>query len=165
MSGPPVTDPMSGPPGYGTPYSGPPGYGAPKPKRGVAMPLFAALTVLFFLAAAVMSGLYITKSGAFDRKVNDLKARDTAISQRDSQISDLKAKVDSLQEQLDAATQKQSGTQNQLDEVTKEKQVIVNCITLLGEANQAAQAGDKATHDAKMAQAKPVCDEAGRYLQ
>src|SRR5207248_9116607 len=61
MSGPPVMDPMSGPPGYGAPYSGVPDYGAPKPKRGIAVPLFAGLTALFFIAAAVLGGLYFAK--------------------------------------------------------------------------------------------------------
>src|SRR5205807_500582 len=78
--GPPVMDPMSGPPGYGAPYSGVPDYGAPKPKRGIAVPLFAGLTALFFIAAAVLGGLYFAKSGAYDKKVSDLKPRDAKIS-------------------------------------------------------------------------------------
>src|SRR5207237_8228261 len=80
MSGPPAMDPMSGPPGYGVPYSGVPDYNAPKPKRGMMVPLLAALTALFFLAAAGMTGPFVAKSGAYDKKVSDLKARDAKIS-------------------------------------------------------------------------------------
>jgi hypothetical protein len=163
MSGPPAMDPMSGP-GYGAPYSAAPDYGPPPAKRGIAMPLFAALTVLFFLVSAVMTGLFITKSGDYDRKVSDVKAKNSTIASKDSQIGDLQKQIQSLNDQLSAAGQKQSGTQSQLDEITREKQVIVNCISLLSEANAAAKANDKATYDQKIAAAKPVCDEADKYL-
>ena len=166
MSGPPAMDPMSGPPGYLPPYSGIPDYGqaAPKPKRGAIVPILAALTVLFFLATAVLTGLYITKNGAFDKKVADLKARDTTISSQDGQIKDLQTKLQAAKDQLDAAGQKQSGTQSQLDETIKEKQVIGNCLTLLTEALTAAANGDRATMDAKFKQADQPCTEAGKYL-
>jgi hypothetical protein len=165
MSGPPAMDPMSGPPGYGVPYSGVPDYGQQPPaKRGIAMPLFAGLTVLFFLVSAVMTGLYVTKSGAYDRKVADVKAKNTTISARDGQISDLQHQLQGLKDQLDAAGQKQSGTQGQLDEITREKQVISNCLTLLLEALDAASKGDKATATAKANAADAPCTESQKYL-
>jgi chromosome segregation ATPase len=159
-------DPMSGPPGYGVPYSGAPDYGQPPPaKRGVAMPLFAGLTVLFFLVSAVMTGLYVSKSGAYNGKVNDVKAKNAAIATKDGQISDLQKQVAALQGQLDAAGQKQSGTQSQLDEISREKDVIGNCLTLLLEALDAASKGDKATATAKASAADAPCTESQKYLR
>ena len=164
MSGPPVMDPMSGPPGYGAPYSGVPDYGAPKPKRGIAVPLFAGLTALFFIAAAVLGGLYFAKSGAYDKKVSDLKARDAKISAQSGQIDDLTKQVTTLRDQLDQAAQKQSGTQSQLDEQTKEKQVISNCLSLLEQALSFAANGDKANATATADKAQQPCDEASKYI-
>jgi len=164
MSGPPAMDPMSGPPGYGGPYSSVPDYGAPKPKRSMAVPIFAALTALFFIAAAVMTGLYFAKSGAYDKKVADLKARDTKISSQDGQIGDLNKQIQTIKDQLDAAGQKQTGTQSQLDEVTKEKQVIGNCLSLLEQALTFAANGDKANATATADKAQQPCNEASKYI-
>ncbi len=164
MSGPPAMDPMSGPPGYGAPYSGVPDYGAPKPKRGMAVPLFAGLTALFFIAAAVFGGLYFAKSGAYDKKVSDLKARDSKISTQTGQIDDLNKQVSSLKDQLDQAAQKQSGTQSQLDEQTKEKQVISNCLSLLEQALTFAANGDSNNAKATADKAQQPCDEASKYI-
>jgi hypothetical protein len=159
--------PVSGPAGYGQPLSVPPEYGQPIPpkKRSPATAVFASLTVLFFLAAAVLTGLYITKNNAFDKKVDDLKARDTTIAANSTKIKDLETKLQSTQSQLDQANQKQNGTQNQLDELTKEKQVIANCLTLLSEAGRASAANDKTTYDQKISQASKVCSEADKYLK
>jgi outer membrane murein-binding lipoprotein Lpp len=172
VSGPPSVDPMSSPPGYAPvsgptypPMSGMPEYGQPAPRRGRgAMITLTILTVVFFLASAVLTGLYVTKSGAYDTKVNQLKSRDTQIASLNSQITDLNGKVKAAQDQLDAANQKQTGTQNQLDEVTKEKQVISNCLTLLVEALTAANAGDATTAKAKADAAQAPCTEAQKYL-
>jgi uncharacterized protein HemX len=165
---------MSGPPGYGAPVSGPgypamsgvPDYGQAPPKRGRGMTvILAVLTVVLFLAASVLTGLYVTKSGAFNKKVADLKARDTKISTQDAQIQDLQRQVQAARDQLDSANQRQTGTQNQLDEVTKEKQVIANCLTLLSEAIIAANSGDNATAKSKADAAQAPCNEADKYLK
>jgi hypothetical protein len=184
VSGPPPADPLSGPPNYGPPNYGPsisgpsispgpsygapmsglPEYGQPKPKRGATI-LFAALAVLFFLISAVLTGLYLTKSGDYDKKVATLKSRDITISTQTTQIDDLKKQLQTAQDKLDQANQKQTGTQNQLDEVTKEKQVIGNCLTLLSEAILAADKGDRATAQSKAQAAQEPCDEADKYLK
>ncbi len=164
VSGPPGMDPLSGPPMYNPPLSGSPYGEAPKPKRGLAVPLLAALTVLFFLVSAVMTGLFITKNGDYDKKVSEVKVRDTTISSLNSQLTDLKTQLQAAKDQIDASTQKQTGTQNELDEVRKEKQVVSNCLSLLEQAIVAANKGDKATVDSTVQQAQQPCDEAQRYL-
>jgi chromosome segregation ATPase len=131
----------------------------------MAVPIFASLTALFFILAAVMGGLYIAKSGAYDKKVADVKSRNTKISSQDSQIDGLNKQISSLKDQLDSAGQKQSGTQSQLDEVTKEKQVIGNCLSLLEQALTFAANGDKANATATANKAQQPCDEAGKYIQ
>jgi uncharacterized protein YlxW (UPF0749 family) len=145
--------------------SGMPDYAQPQPKRGRGATItFAILTVVFFLATAVLTGLYVTKNSAYNQKANDLKARDTSITSLNGQMDDLKKQLKTAQDQLDSANQKQTGTQNQLDEVTKEKQVIGNCLTLLVEALDAAGRGDQATAKAKGDAAQAPCTEAQKYL-
>jgi peptidoglycan hydrolase CwlO-like protein len=170
VSGPPSVDPLSGPPGYapsvsGYPMSGAPDYGqaAPRRGRGVLVTL-VVLTVLFFLASAVLTGLYVTKSSAYDTKVSQLKSRDATISALHGQTDDLKKQLQAAKDELDQANQKQTGTQNQLNQVTKEKQVIANCLTLLSEAIVAANSGDSATAKSKADAAQAPCNEAQKYL-
>jgi hypothetical protein len=164
VSGPPGMDPLSGPPMYSPPLSGSPYGEPPKPKRSPVTAILAALTVLFFLVSAVMTALFITKSGDYDKKVSELKVRDTTISSLNSQLTDLKTQLQAAKDQLDASTQKQTGTQNELDEVKKEKQVVSNCLSLLEQAIVAANKGDKATVDSTVQQAQQPCDEAQKYL-
>jgi peptidoglycan hydrolase CwlO-like protein len=173
MSGPPGYLPTSGPPGYvptsgpsyGAPMSGLPDYAAAPPRRGRgALITFAVLTVVLFLASAVLTGLYVTKSGAYDKKVTDLKGRDTTISSLNGQVDDLKKQLQAANDKLDQANQKQTGTQNELDQVTKEKNVISNCLTLLSEAINAASVGNQALAKSKADAAQAPCDEADKYL-
>ena len=107
-----------------------------------------------FLAAAVMTGLYIAKTGDFNKKKTE--------SSR--QISDLRDQIDALNKKLSDANQKQSGTQSQLDEVTKEKNTIGNCLSLLEKALQQAADGDRNGASATASQAQQPCDDAQKYL-
>jgi uncharacterized protein HemX len=164
--GPPPTSAMpmaSGPPTSGVAY-GQPGYGQPPAPRSRTVPLLAALVVVFFVATAVFSALFITKSGAYNKKVSTLKNRDTAISSQQNQLKDLKQQLQSTQDQLKDETQKATGTQNQVDELNHEKQVISQCLNLLGQAADAANAGDKTTANNLLNQANPICAEADKYL-
>jgi len=58
----------------------------------------------------------------------------------------------------------QPGTQNQVNELNHEKQVISQCLDLLGQANDAAAKGDRTNANKLAAQAAPICDEADTYL-
>lgn len=148
--------------GYPTPFPPPVTAPiAPAPKRNGATLLLAVLAVVLFLSTVVFLALYVTKSTSDNHRIAN---RDKTISTDRSQIDDLRKQLQTTKDQLTDLQQKQTGTQNQLDEITKEKQVISNCLTLLAEAGQAAQAGDKATYNQKSAEADTVCSEAQKYL-
>jgi hypothetical protein len=182
----PAGQPYSSPPGYGPDPAagsfGAPGYGndpyatglpptsgpalmGPTPPSGQPksklMPIFASLMVVFLLATAVVTVLYITKNGDY----NDQKK---AAATKEQQLSaDLKKTQDDLkksQEDLASTKRDLGGAQDQADELKRQKQVISNCIKLLVEAGDASRAGNTALAQQKQAEATPVCNEADRYL-
>jgi hypothetical protein len=152
-------------PGMMPPTSGPVGaLGGPAPSgqpRNKMVPILAGLMVLFLLATAVMSVLFITKSGDY----NDHKK---ASQQKEAQLAgDLKKSQDDLkkaQEDLASKDRDLTGSQAQADELKRQKSVISQCIRLLGEAGDASRAGNAALAAQKEAEAEPICNEAGKYL-
>ena len=81
-------------------------------------------------------------------------------------ISLKKTQDDLKKAQDDLASTKRDlgGAQDQADELKRQKQVISNCIKLLGELGAASRAGNTALAQQKEAEATPVCNEADRYL-
>jgi hypothetical protein len=171
--------PGYGQPGYGQPGYGQPGYGQPgfptagfpqpgheQPAagRGKAVPVFAGLAALFLIVAVVLGALFVTKNSAYNKQSNTLKARNTTISNQNRQHEIDGDQLKSLQSQLDDETQKASGSQNQVTELTHEKQIISQCLDLSGQAVDAAERGDKTTANKLIAQADPICNEAEGYL-
>jgi hypothetical protein len=163
--------PYSTPPMSAAPYSGPPGYGYPTtglpatpPRRGPALVVLAALTAFFFLVSVVFTTLYVTKSSAYNRQVRLVSQRDRTISDEMTQINDLKQQLQSTKDQLNDEQQRQSGTQGQLDEMTKEKQVIANCLNLYQKVVNALLNNDKTTFNANFNTMKSACDEAAKYV-
>jgi hypothetical protein len=162
MSGPPA----SGPPISGPPVSGPPPYGmaqpsAPAPaKRGVAVPILAAVAVLLLIAAGVMTGLYVNKNNALATANNTIKTRDKTIADREKDLKTTKGDLEAKTAALDKAQQDLRGTQNESDKNKHDKQVVSNCLKLLLDALDAADKGDKATFDKKLAEMKTPCAEA-----
>jgi uncharacterized protein HemX len=151
---------MSGPPVSGMAYGAP----FPPPRRSRTVPILAAVAALLFIAAAAFGGLYFAKSGDYNRKVDTLKARDATVASQQKQLTDLQAQLKTTQDQLNDANQRATGSQNQVNELTHEKQVISQCIALLGQAADAADAGNTSQAQALAKQADPICNEADKYL-
>jgi hypothetical protein len=147
--------PTSGPGPLGPP---PPTSGQPKSKL---VPIFASLMVVFLLATAVVTVLYITKNGDYNDATKAAAAKEQQLS------GDLKKTQDDLkkaQEDLATAKRDLGGSQAQADELARQKAVISKCFRLLIEASQAIAAGNQALADQKRAEYTPVCNEADRYL-
>jgi hypothetical protein len=170
---PPGRPPVSGPPSpptqnWGSPYpeqfpSNPPPSGSaagPQPtrKRGLAVPILAALAVLLLIATSAITTLYVSKN-------SELRRANHTISQRESDLSAKNAELEKMRHDYEKAKTDLSGSQNQIEELTHEKQVISKCLNLLAEVGQAAQKGDRATATKKQNEAEPVCREADRYLE
>lgn len=157
--GPSMTAPISGP---GAPISGP---GVPAPaRRSPAMPIFASLAVVFLLAAAILTVLFITKNGDYNDQKKVASQRQENINSLQADLDKTKADLQKAQDDLAATKRDLGGAQGQADELKRQKAVISRCITLAGEAADAAAAGNAALANAKRAEAAPVCDEAGKYL-
>jgi hypothetical protein len=161
------------PPGHGAPDSAPPAYSAPPmqyygytgpptmpapvvppPRRAPWLPIVASAAAFFLLVSAIMTVLFITRNSAYNQH------KRIAAEQQQTLQDDLKK----VEAERDAAKRDLGGAQGQADELTRQKQVISNCLNLLAEAGAAARNGDQATSDAKAKEADPICQEAFRYL-
>jgi hypothetical protein len=169
VSGPP---PFSGPPA-GMPYSGPPAgpytTAGPAPARGrPIVPILAITAALLFVLGGVMTGLFIWKSGELDSTRKDLTAqveeRDTTIDTKNGEITKLQGDLDKAQDDLDKTKQTLTGTQNDRDQVEKEKQVIARCLTLFSQSMDAAVDGDRATVNRLSGELEKACTEAEKYV-
>jgi hypothetical protein len=155
-----------GQPSSGQPYSGPPTsvtnpYGVPVPtgpaqprKRGRAGTIILSiLTALFLVAAGVLGTLFVIKN-------NEARKLDAQVTRLNGEVTTSKNKIDALQKDLTDA-------KSQVDEVTDQKKVIVECVnaikTLFVEAQKANGTSTKAVQDANAAVEKK-CKEADKYL-
>jgi hypothetical protein len=159
VSGPPVGTPMSGPPTSGMPaaYGPPP---APAAKRGLAVPILASLLALAVIAAGVFVGLYVDKSGKLTKSEKLAADRQTTLTSTNSELDKTKKDLASKADELTQAQQDLRGTKNDSDQAKKERDVIAKCLTLLTQALQAANKGDKTTADAKIKEMDQPCQQA-----
>lgn len=162
-SGVPYTAQPSGPPLTAQPAAGP----APVPPsggRGPATVIFAALSVVLLLVAAVLGVLYGTTSGDYDDEKKTVAARDAELAGLRSDLEKTKADLQKTQADLATSDRALKAAQGDTDELKRQKEVIARCINLLIEAGRASGAGDQATAAAKDAEADKVCAEAFKYL-
>jgi uncharacterized membrane protein len=148
------------------PYSGPPvsetyaygaqvSTGAARPeKRGRAgIVILSILTALFLVAAGVLGTLLVIKT-------NEARRLDAQVTRLNGEVTSSKNKIDTLQKDLTDA-------KGQVDEITNQKKVIVECVnaiqTLIVEAQKANGATTKAVQDANAAVQKE-CKEADKFL-
>jgi hypothetical protein len=160
--GPNMAPPISGP-GL-PPVSGP---GVPPTttgRRSPAMAIFASLMVVFLLATAILTVLYVTKNGDYNDQKKVSAQRQDNINALQSDLDKTKADLQKAADDLAATKRDLGGAQGQADELKRQKSVISRCINLLVEASQAAAAGNAGLANAKEAEAQPVCAEADKYL-
>ncbi len=158
MSGAPLGQP-SGPPVSGMPggYGQPP---APAAKRSIAVPILASLLALAVIAAGVFVGLYVNTSGKLDKSEKLAAQQQSTISSTNAELEKTKKDLASKTDELTQAQQDLRGSKNDSAQAKKERDVIAKCLTLLTQALTAANAGDKATTQAKIDEMKAPCDQA-----
>jgi outer membrane murein-binding lipoprotein Lpp len=128
------------------------------------MAIFASLMVFFLLVTAVLTVLFVTKTGDYNEQKKTATQRQQTIDTLNADVERLKNDVKRVEGERDAAKRDLGGAQGQADELKRQKQVISNCLTLAAEAADAADAGNAALAQQKRNEARPVCEEAGRYL-
>jgi hypothetical protein len=165
VSGPPIGTPMSGPPTSGMPaaYAAGPGP-APAAKRGMAVPILASLLALAVIAAGVFVGLYVDKSGKLSKSEKLAADRQTTLTSTNADLDKTKKDLASKTDELTQAQQDLRGSKNDSDQAKKERDVIAKCLTLLTQALAAADAGDKATTQAKVNEMKTPCAQADAII-
>lgn len=147
----------------------PPMMGVPGPAaggsggRGVTIVL-AITTALFFILSIAMAGMFMVTRGDLEDSKNTISSRNNTISDNNTKISDLDSRVQTLEDELEQTQTDLTGSENQADELKRQKQVISDCLTLLAESSVAAEAGDTVTAQSKSDEADPVCEEAEEYL-
>jgi flagellar basal body-associated protein FliL len=124
----------------------------------------ACLLVVFVVATAVMTALFVAKSGDYTRARHTAAARSSSLQAERAHNQQLTSDLHSTRDELDKVKQDLEGVQNQADELRHEKQVIADCVNLLAQASDAQNSGDSAGAQAKLRQARAVCVEAQRYL-
>jgi hypothetical protein len=163
------------PPGYGVPDSAPPAYSAPPiqyhgysgppamvapvapPDRSPWLSIVASAAAFLLLVSAIMTVLFVTRNVAYQEHKRTAQTLD-------SENRKLREDLKKAETERDLAKRDLGGAQGQADELTRQKQVISNCLNLLAEAGTAARNGDQPTSDAKSKEAEPICQEAFRYL-
>lgn len=180
VSGPPASappggpygQPMSGPPMSGPPMSGVPAGPPPSRGRGPLVPVLAAVAALLLIAAVVMTGLFVAKSGEFDDSQEQLAAsRATAEQQRqdlegkDQEITQLNGDLTATRESLAESEQARTGSEDRAGELAMEKQIVTTCLTLILDYLDAAGAGDEGRAQELLPQIEPACDRAAAVTE
>ena len=148
-------------PAYGVPM-GPPMQ--PERKRSVAVPILACLVALFMVASGVLVGLYVDKNSKLTKSQQKVSQQETTLATQDKDLKDTKQKLQDKTDELTKAQQDLRGTQNDNAQNKHDKEVIGQCLTLLIDALAAANKGDKATVQQKVAAMDAPCKEADTIL-
>jgi flagellar basal body-associated protein FliL len=133
-------------------------------KRRPRVIVLVCLLVVFVVATAVMTALFVAKSGDYTRARRTVAARSSNLQAERAHNQQLSSDLQSTRDELDKVKQDLEGIQKQADELRHEKQVITDCVNLLAQASDAQHSGDPAGAQAKLRQARAVCVEAQRYL-
>lgn len=137
----------------------------PKPRT---VSVLAVVAALLLVASGVMTALYMVKSNELTRTKKELSAqiseRDGTIEANTAEIEKLKQDLAAANEEIESVEQDLAGTEEARKELERQKGVIAECLTLLGEAGDAAAEGDKEAYEEIIEELEPVCDEAGSYL-
>ncbi|MGY0232333.1 hypothetical protein [Longispora urticae] len=154
----------SGPPISGTPVTG---YGLERPRpsgRSKAVPLLAALSVLLFLAAAVMTGLYVSGTSESDA----VRKKADSVAGKDQKISELTATVASQKSELEKTKQQLAGSQSTGKDLEEQKKVVATCLRLTFDFLNTLSAGDeasKAKAQEILGQMRTPCNQAEPYIK
>ncbi|WP_329108553.1 hypothetical protein OG792_07820 [Micromonospora sp. NBC_01699] len=162
MSGVPVGQPMSAPPGPGLPYGPPPPVAGGRRRTVLVLSIVVAL---LFSVGAVMTGLFVTKNNELTRTERELGGqvadRDTRLAANSREIERLNRGLEAANDRIKAVEQDLTGTKNDRDEQARQKAVIANCLDLFSKAMTATS---ESAFKKAIDEADKVCAEADGYL-
>ncbi|WP_018352902.1 hypothetical protein [Longispora albida] len=145
------TPPMySGPPISGTPVTG---YGTAVrlPGRSRATGVLAILCAVFFLIAAVMTGMYFVKAG----DAAEAQKKADTVAQKEQKITELTGQLNTAKSDLEKTKQQLAGSQNTGKDLEEQKRVVATCLKLTFQFLDAVTSQD----EAKRASAQGILDQ------
>ncbi|MFC7545558.1 hypothetical protein [Plantactinospora sp. GCM10030261] len=149
----------------GSPWSMPPAGGSPGNPRvrsgNVRLLVLAGVAGLLLVATVVLTGLFVSKSGALARAERTVAQRDAEVATKRTEIEGLQRDLRAANDKARAAEQDLTGTRNDRDEQQRQKEVISTCLEKLTEA---LASESQAEFDKNIKVAEKACEEAEKYL-
>jgi len=133
-------------------------------RKGPWLPVLAAVAAVFLVLAATMTVLYVGKNGDYNEQQKLASSRQQTINSLNGRINKLNDQLDDVKAERDKAKQDLSGAKNQNEDLTKERDTIGKCLTLLEDALSAASKGQDGKVDKLLDQLQKPCNEADAYL-
>lgn len=147
---------------------GPPGPPPMPPRSGrgrkTALVIVSVVAGLLLVVGGVMTYLWLSTASELDETRADLTGQvnelNDTVAARDGEIDQLGDELQQTQDELSDAETALEGTENQVDALEDQQDQLRECLTLVAEANAAAEAGDQDAANSLLAQSEPICDEA-----
>ncbi|HEY3501568.1 MAG TPA: hypothetical protein VGN37_02140 [Actinocatenispora sp.] len=133
-------------------------------KRGPWIPVLAAAAAVFLILAGTMTVLYVGKSGDLTSEKKVAADRQGTIDDQKSKLDDLNKQLDDTKKERDKAKQDLSGAQNKNTDLSKQRDIIAKCLSLLEQAIVASGKGDEAKTKKLLKELDKPCKEADQYL-
>jgi chromosome segregation ATPase len=130
--------------------------------------IVSVIAGLLLVGGGVMAYLWVSTASELDDTRADLTGQidelNTTVADRDGEIDQLSDELQRTQDELSDAQTALEGTENQVDVLEGQQDQLRECLTLVAEAQAAADAGDQEASNALLAESEPICDEAFNAL-
>jgi hypothetical protein len=140
---------------------------APAPserKKGPWLPVLAAVAAVFLILSATMTVLYVSKNGDYNQQKKLAASRQETIDTLNTKADKLNKELASVKKQRDDAKSDLSDAKDKNADVTKERDTIGKCLTLLEDALSAAAKNDDKKVNKLLKQLQDPCNKADAYL-
>jgi uncharacterized protein HemX len=152
--------------GWGPPVPGPPP--VPDGRGRVPLVIISVVAGLLLVVGVVMTYLWVDTASELSDTRADLRGQvdelNNTVAEQDGEIDRLGDDLQTAQDELSDAETALEGTDNQVEQLEEEQDQLRDCLTLVGQAQEAQDAGDQAASDALLAESEPICDEAFEAL-
>jgi chromosome segregation ATPase len=136
--------------------------------RGPGVVIASVAAGLLLVVAGVMTFLWLASASELSDTRTDLNGQiaelNNTVATQNGEIDRLGDELQAAQDTLEDAQTDLEGTENQVDELEEQQDQLRECLTLVGEAQAAADAGDQEASDALLQESEPICDAAFEAL-
>ncbi|BCJ35943.1 hypothetical protein Athai_34460 [Actinocatenispora thailandica] len=133
-------------------------------KKGPWLPVLAAVAAVFLILSATMTVLYVSKNGDYNQQKKLAASRQQTIDSLNAKSDKLNKELASVKKQRDDAKSALSDAKDKNASVTKERDTIGKCLTLLEQALAAASKNDDKKVNKLLKDLQDPCNKADAYL-